>query len=49
MHEYDNMHKTKTRNELKYIGLKGQTYDQLISELIKLKKDVVSVPKPVIE
>jgi hypothetical protein len=31
--------KTKTRNELKQIGLKGQTYDQVINELIRLKRN----------
>ena len=31
--------KTKTRNELKQIGLKGQTYGQVINELIRLKRN----------
>jgi hypothetical protein len=41
--------KRKTRDELKVMGSKGQTYDQLIRELIKLKKAVTSVPNPVNE
>ncbi|MGC2574345.1 MAG: hypothetical protein WA364_22750 [Candidatus Nitrosopolaris sp.] len=28
----------KTRNSLKRIGTKGQTYDQIIAELLALKK-----------
>jgi hypothetical protein len=38
--------KRKTRNELRDIGSKGQTYDQLITELIRLKKNAANLPKP---
>jgi hypothetical protein len=31
--------RTKTRDELKQMGLKGQTYDQVINELIRLKRN----------
>ena len=31
---------TDTRNELKQIGRKNQTYDQLIRELIKFKNNM---------
>ena len=41
--------KRKTRNDLRDIGSKGQTYDQLISELIKLKKNTMSLPKTIVE
>lgn len=41
--------KRKTRNELRDIGSKGQTYDELINELIKLKRNTVSVPKTIVE
>lgn len=30
---------TKTREDLKQLGTKGQTYDQLINELIVLKRN----------
>jgi hypothetical protein len=41
--------KRKTKKELKDIGAKGQTYDQLITELIKLKKDSAIQSKTVVE
>jgi hypothetical protein len=30
--------KRETRDELKQMGLKGQTYDQVINDLIRLKR-----------
>ncbi|HEY7078838.1 MAG TPA: hypothetical protein VH500_03990 [Nitrososphaeraceae archaeon] len=41
--------KRKTRNELREMGAKGQTYDELISELIKFKKNTTVIPHPMIE
>jgi len=32
--------KSITRQRLKHIGTKGQTYDQLINELIKAKRNI---------
>ena len=31
--------KTKTRDELKQMGLKGQTYDEVITGLMRLKRN----------
>ena len=38
--------KRRTRNELRDIGSKGQTYDQLIAELVKLKKNSANLQRP---
>ena len=32
---------TKTRESLKRMGSKGQTYDQIINELIKVKEEEI--------
>ena len=39
MHSATILIKNRTRERLKEIGKKGQTYDQLINELISLKRN----------
>ena len=41
--------KTKTRNKLKDIASKSQTYDQLLTELIKLKKNTENRSKTIMD
>jgi hypothetical protein len=41
--------KSTTRDSLKEIGRKSQTYDQLITELIRLKRDSQSLGNQAVE